>query len=175
MKPTSKRTSCNFIRWKQKSVELLSLQQLRLCSLNKKLHKSHCYNWSIFQLRRQWVGPMPKEKMSTLCIFGNIISMLWNCPCARLLRISVGKLTVKPHGTQPIQSFEEDSRNSVKITMKMGPMANGTAKISLVIHLQCCQNKSRAEGITTSIITSYSFLLRMKYNEKNVSLWIIQC
>lgn len=66
----------------------------------------------------------------------------------------MGKLTVKPHGTQPVQSFEEDTRDSVKITMKMGPMAHGTAKIGPVIHLQCCQNKARAEGISTTVIAS---------------------
>lgn len=56
----------------------------------------------------------------------------------------MGKLTIKPHGTQPMQSFEEDTRDNVKIAMKMGPMANNTAKIGPIIHLKCCQNKSRA-------------------------------
>jgi len=53
---------------------------------------------------------MPKEKISTLYIFGNIISMLRSCPCVRLVRISMGELTVKSHGIQPIESFEEDTR-----------------------------------------------------------------
>lgn len=121
------------------------------------------------------MGPMPKEKISTLYIFGDIISMLRNCPCARLVWISMGKLTIKLHGTQPMQSFEEDTRDKVKIAMKTGPMANSKAKIGPIIHLKCCQNKSRVERISTSIIISYSFLLRMKYNGKNLSLCITQC
>lgn len=50
----------------------------------------------------------------------------------------MGKLTTKPHGTQPIQSFEEDTRDNVKIAMKMEPMANSTAKIGPIIRLKFC-------------------------------------
>jgi len=39
----------------------------------------------------------------------------------------MGMHTVKLHGNKPIKSFEVDTRDSIKITVKMGPVANGTA------------------------------------------------
>lgn len=80
MKPTNKQTSCNFIRWKQKSVELLSLQQLGICSLNK-FHKTTATTGAFLSSEgREW-APCPRKRYQH-CTF-----LETSFPCCKIAHV----------------------------------------------------------------------------------------